>query len=36
MEYYIREEKLESVNKKINSIKNKCEKLGLPFKRVRG
>ena len=32
MEYYIREEKFESVSKKINSIKNKCEKLGLPFK----
>lgn len=32
MEYYIREEKFDYVEKKINSIKNKCEKLGLPFK----
>lgn len=32
MEYFIREEKFESIEKKINSIKNKCEKLGLPFK----
>ena len=32
MEYYIREEKFDSIEKKINSIRNKCEKLGLPFK----
>ena len=32
MEYFIREEKFEAISKKINSIKNKCEKLGLPFK----
>lgn len=32
MEYLIAESKFEAVSKKINSIKNKCEKLGLPFK----
>ena len=32
MEYFIVENRFEYIEKKINSIKNKCEKLGLPFK----
>lgn len=29
MEYFIVENRFEYIEKKINSIKNKCEKLGL-------
>ena len=32
MEYFIVENRFEYIEKKINGIKNKCEKLGLPFK----